>query len=75
MALVFLGRFVFNLVDTINVFTTLILVLPAPWMSILLIGYLTRRGHSRISRSSTVGRWVVRFGLPTRAEEQRQHRS
>jgi purine-cytosine permease-like protein len=45
IVLVFLGRFVFNLVDTINAFTTLILVLSAPWVSILLVGYLTRRGH------------------------------
>lgn len=44
MALVFLGRFVFNLVDTVNAFTTLILVLSAPWVSILLVGYFTRRG-------------------------------
>ncbi len=45
IVLVFLGRFVFNLIDTINAFTTLILVLSAPWMSILLVGYLTHRGH------------------------------
>ncbi|MCC4306714.1 MULTISPECIES: purine-cytosine permease family protein [Rhodococcus] len=45
IVLVFLGRFVFNLVDTVNAFTTLILVLAAPWVSILLVGYLTRRGH------------------------------
>lgn len=45
IVLVFLGRFVFNLVDTVNAFTTLILVLSAPWVSILLVGYLTRRGH------------------------------
>jgi purine-cytosine permease-like protein len=45
IVVVYLGRFVFNLVDTVNAFTTLILILSAPWVSILLIGYLTRRGH------------------------------
>lgn len=45
IVLVFLGRFVFSLVDTINAFTTLILILSAPWVSILLVGYLTRRGY------------------------------
>ncbi len=44
IALVFLGRFVFNMVDTVNAFTTLILVFSAPWTAVMLIGMFTRRG-------------------------------
>lgn len=44
IALVFLGRFVFNMVDTVTAFTTLILIFSAPWTAIMLIGGLTRRG-------------------------------
>lgn len=42
--LVFLGRFVFNMVDTVNAFTTLILIFSAPWTAVMLIGAFTRRG-------------------------------
>jgi purine-cytosine permease-like protein len=44
IALVFLGRFVFNMVDTVYAFTTLILVFSAPWTAVMLIGLYTRRG-------------------------------
>ncbi|HET6509689.1 MAG TPA: cytosine permease [Baekduia sp.] len=43
--LVFLGRFVFNMVDTVDAFTTLILIFSAPWTAVMLIGAFTRRGH------------------------------
>ena len=45
---VFLGRFVFDLVDTVNSFLSLILILSSPWIAIMLVGYVTRRGHYRI---------------------------
>ncbi|UNB50813.1 cytosine permease [Mycolicibacterium sp. YH-1] len=45
IVVVFLGRFVFNLVDTVNSFLSLILILSAPWISIMLIGFITRRGY------------------------------
>jgi purine-cytosine permease-like protein len=44
IVLVFLGRFVFNMVDTVNAFTTLILIFSAPWTAVMLIGAFTRRG-------------------------------
>lgn len=44
IALVFLGRFVFNIVDTVNAFTALILIFSAPWIAIMLIGFFVRRG-------------------------------
>ncbi|MEY4416452.1 MAG: hypothetical protein RIQ53_3745 [Pseudomonadota bacterium] len=45
IALIFVGRFVFDLVGAITTFVTLIIVMTTPWMVIMLIGFLTRRGH------------------------------
>lgn len=45
ITLVLLGRFVFDLVDTVNSFLSLILILSAPWIAIMLVGFITRRGH------------------------------
>ncbi|MEV5750260.1 cytosine permease [Actinoallomurus sp. NPDC052308] len=47
LAFVFIivGRFVFNLVDSINAFATLIILCTSPWMVIMSIGYFVRRGH------------------------------
>lgn len=45
IALIFIGRFGFNLVASITTFVTLIIVMTTPWMVIMLIGLLTRRGH------------------------------
>jgi purine-cytosine permease-like protein len=43
-ALIFVGRFGFNLVDAITTFVSLIVVTTTPWMVVLMIGYFVRRG-------------------------------
>jgi purine-cytosine permease-like protein len=42
--LIFLGRFYFNLIDSISAFTSLIVVTTTPWMVVMIIGYFVRRG-------------------------------
>ncbi|MBI0329189.1 purine-cytosine permease family protein [Burkholderia plantarii] len=42
---IFVGRFAFNLVESVSTFSTLIGTFSCPWMAIMVIGYLTRRGH------------------------------
>lgn len=44
-AFILIGRFVFNLVASINAFATLIILCTSPWMVIMTIGYFVRRGH------------------------------
>jgi purine-cytosine permease-like protein len=44
IALIFIGRFAFNLVDAITTFVSLIVVTTTPWMVIMMIGYFVRRG-------------------------------
>lgn len=44
IALIFVGRFAFNLVDAITTFVSLIVVTTTPWMVIMMIGYFVRRG-------------------------------
>ncbi|WP_109481799.1 cytosine permease [Paraburkholderia sp. C35] len=41
---IFLGRFVFNLVESVSTFSVLINTCSCPWMVIMIIGYVTRRG-------------------------------
>jgi purine-cytosine permease-like protein len=43
--LIFVGRFYFRLFDSITTFVTLIIVTTTPWMIIMEIGYLVRRGY------------------------------
>jgi purine-cytosine permease-like protein len=43
-ALIFVGRFVFNLVDAITAFVSLIVVTTTPWMVVMMICYFVRRG-------------------------------
>lgn len=43
--LIFIGRFAFNLVDAITTFVSLIVVTTTPWMVIMMIGYVVRRGY------------------------------
>jgi len=45
VVLIFVGRFYFNLIESITAFVSLIVVTTAPWIVIMIIGYLTRRGH------------------------------
>ncbi|MVW79084.1 purine-cytosine permease family protein [Bordetella sp. 02P26C-1] len=41
---IFLGRFAFNLVQSVSTFSTLICTFSCPWIAIMVIGYLQRRG-------------------------------
>ena len=43
-ALVFVGRFVFSMADAITTFVSLIVVTTTPWMVVMTLGYLFRRG-------------------------------
>jgi purine-cytosine permease-like protein len=45
IALIFIGRFAFNLVDAITTFVSLIVVTTTPWMIVMMLGYLVRRGY------------------------------
>ncbi|MDE2305065.1 MAG: cytosine permease [Gammaproteobacteria bacterium] len=45
IGLIYVGRFVFDLTDAITTFVSLIVVTTTPWMVIMIIGYVTRRGH------------------------------
>jgi purine-cytosine permease-like protein len=45
IALIFVGRFLFNVVDAITTFVALIVVMTTPWMMIMMIGYWVRRGY------------------------------
>jgi purine-cytosine permease-like protein len=43
-ALIFVGRFYFSLFGSISTFVSLIIVTTTPWMVIMIIGYVVRRG-------------------------------
>jgi purine-cytosine permease-like protein len=45
IAVVFTGRFALDFVDTIVTFATLIIVCTVPWVIIMTIGFIVRRGH------------------------------
>jgi purine-cytosine permease-like protein len=45
IAFIFIGRFAFNLLESVATFSTLIGTFSCPWMAIMVIGYFTRRGH------------------------------
>ncbi len=42
--IIFLGRFAFNLVESVTTLVTLIIVTTTPWMVVMIIGYISRRG-------------------------------
>ncbi len=44
IALIFIGRFAFNLVDAITTFVSLIVVMTTPWMVVMMLGFFMRRG-------------------------------
>ncbi|QKZ03465.1 MULTISPECIES: purine-cytosine permease family protein [Pseudomonas] len=44
IAFIFIGRFAFNLVQSVSTFVVLIITCTTPWMVIMLIGLLMRRG-------------------------------
>jgi purine-cytosine permease-like protein len=45
IAVVFVGRFALDFVDTIVTFATLIIVCTVPWVIIMTLGFIVRRGH------------------------------
>ena len=45
IGLIFVGRFVFNVVDAITTFVSLIVVTTTPWMVVMMIGFVVRRGY------------------------------
>ena len=45
IALIFIGRFAFTLISSITTFVSLIVVTTTPWMVIMMIGYVARRGY------------------------------
>lgn len=45
ITLIYIGRFIFDLTGAITTFAALIVVTTTPWMVIMIIGYLTRRGY------------------------------
>ncbi|WP_030257387.1 purine-cytosine permease family protein [Streptomyces violens] len=44
IAFIFAGRFALNLTQSISTFSTLIITCTAPWMVVMILGYVTRRG-------------------------------
>lgn len=45
LVLIFVGSFVVNMVDALSAFSILIVLLTSPWMVVLMIGYVVRRGY------------------------------
>ncbi|MDI5977282.1 purine-cytosine permease family protein [Amycolatopsis magusensis] len=45
VAFIFVGNFALDMVSSINAFATLIVLCTSPWMVIMMIGYLIRRGY------------------------------
>ena len=44
IAFIFVGRFAFNLVQSVSTFAVLIITCTSPWMMIMILGLVTRRG-------------------------------
>ncbi len=45
IAFIFIGRFAFNLVQSVSTFAVLIITCTSPWMIIMILGLITRRGY------------------------------
>ena len=45
IAFIFIGRFAFNLVQSVSTFAVLIITCTSPWMVIMILGLITRRGY------------------------------
>lgn len=73
LALVFVGTFLFDFVETINAFAILIVLLTSPWMVIMMLGYVFRRGHYLVedlqvfNEGRRGGRYWFRSGVNWRA--------
>lgn len=65
---IFVGRFGFNLVQSISTFATLIVTCTAPWMVVMIIGFIVRRGWydadalQVFNRRQTGGRYWFNHG-------------
>lgn len=44
IVIVYVGTFVFNAVSSINAFATILIVITTPWIAIMIVGFLYRRG-------------------------------
>ncbi|MDE1164093.1 MAG: cytosine permease [Pseudomonas sp.] len=68
IAFIFIGRFAFNLVQSVSTFVVLIITCTTPWMVIMLIGLLVRRGWycpddlQVFTRGETGGRYWFSHG-------------
>ncbi|MCX5144181.1 MULTISPECIES: cytosine permease [unclassified Streptomyces] len=68
IAFIFVGRFALNLAQSISTFATLIITCTAPWMIVMALGYLTRRGWydadalQVFNRRQTGGRYWFNHG-------------
>ncbi|MER5278218.1 cytosine permease [Streptomyces sp. NPDC002809] len=68
IAFIFVGRFALNLAQSISTFATLIITCTAPWMVVMALGYLTRRGWydadalQVFNRRQTGGRYWFNHG-------------
>ncbi|GAA3531549.1 cytosine permease [Amycolatopsis ultiminotia] len=70
---IFFGTFVLDIVSSINAFATLIVLCTSPWMVIMMIGYLQRRGYydpadlQVFNEGRTGGRYWFHHGVNWRA--------
>lgn len=68
IAFIFVGRFALNLAQSISTFATLIITCTAPWMIVMALGYVTRRGWydtdalQVFNRRQTGGRYWFNHG-------------
>ncbi|MFJ1845102.1 MULTISPECIES: purine-cytosine permease family protein [unclassified Streptomyces] len=68
IAFIFFGRFALNLAQSISTFATLIITCTAPWMIVMALGYVTRRGWydadalQVFNRRQTGGRYWFNHG-------------
>jgi purine-cytosine permease-like protein len=70
---IFVGNFVLDMVSSINAFATLIVLCTSPWMVIMMIGYVQRRGYydpadlQVFNEGRTGGRYWFQRGVNWRA--------
>lgn len=70
---IFVGNFVLDMVSSINAFATLIVLCTSPWMVIMMIGYVQRRGYydpadlQVFNEGRTGGRYWFHRGVNWRA--------
>jgi purine-cytosine permease-like protein len=73
IGLIFIGRFAFNIVTSVTTFVTLIIVCTTPWMVMMMVGFLHRRGFylsedlQVFNRSQTGGAYWFKNGVNLQA--------